>query len=532
VGIIGQPNIESPADITRLGEPELFWGVTGGSIDSMVANYTASKKKRKEDDLTAGGINDRRPDRAVIAYSNLIRKHYKNTKPIVLGGAEASMRRIAHYDYWSDKIRKSILFDSKADYLVYGMGEDTVLNLSKRFKENEPVGEIRGLCYISNDKPEDFITLPSYKDASKNKSKFIKMFEAFYQNNDPLTAKGLVQKQDTRYLVQNLPAENPDQSQLDKIFDLDYERDVHPEYKKHGKVKAMETIANSVTTHRGCYGECNFCSIAVHQGRTVVWRSQDSIVNEAKKIAAKPGFKGYILDVGGPTANMYGFECDKKLKRGNCNDKRCVYPTVCSKMKINHNPQIELLKALRKIKGVKKVFVASGLRYDMILDDEKHGKRYLEELVEHHVSGQMKIAPEHTEDKVLQHMGKPDKGSLIEFNELFYKYSKEKNKNQFLTYYLIAAHPGCTQNDMMKLKSFTSKRLKINPEQVQIFIPLPSTYSALMYYTGIDPFTSKKIFVERDLKKKNRQKAILTDKQPLKSKSYKNKNVHKKRVTR
>jgi uncharacterized radical SAM protein YgiQ len=412
------------------------------------------------------------------------------------------------------------------------MGDETILNLAERLKNNKPVNDIRGLCYISQKKPRDHIALPSFDDVTDSKNKFIKMFDIFYQNNDPLTAKGLVQKQDTRYLAQNPPADNPDQKTLDKIFNLDYERDVHPEYKKYGKVKALETIKNSITTHRGCYGECNFCSIAVHQGRMVVWRTKKSIINEAKEIAGKPGFKGYILDVGGPTANMYGFECDKKMKRGNCNDKRCVFPEICSKMKINHNPQIELLKSLRKIKGVKKVFVASGLRYDMVLDDEKFGKKYLQDLVEHHVSGQMKIAPEHTEDKVLQLMGKPDKKSLIEFNRLFYKYSEEKNKNQFLTYYLIAGHPGCTQNDMIKLKSFTSKRLKINPEQVQIFIPLPSTYSALMYYTEKDPFTGKKLFIEKDLKKKNRQKSIITEKQSVKSKSYKKKSVRKKRITR
>jgi len=395
------------------------------------------------------------------------------------------------------------------------------LNLAKRLKEKMSANDLRGICYISDIKPDKYIELPSFNIVSKNKNKFTDMFDIFYQNNDPLTAKGLVQKQDTRYLVQNPPTDNLTQVQLDKIYNLNFERDVHPEFKRYGKVKAMETIKNSITTHRGCYGECNFCSIAVHQGRTVIWRSQQSIVNEAKEIAGKPEFKGYILDVGGPTANMYGFECDKKMKRGNCNDKRCVYPEVCVKMKINHNPQIELLKSLRKIEGVKKVFVASGLRYDMVLDDKKYGKKYLKDLVEHHVSGQMKIAPEHTEDKVLELMGKPDKNSLLEFNELFYAYSKEKGKKQFLTYYIIAAHPGCTQNDMTKLKSFTSRRLKINPEQVQIFIPLPATYSALMYYTEKDPFNGKKIFVEKELKKKSIQKKIITEKSKQIKKSYK-----------
>ncbi len=512
VAIISQPDTGSGVDIARFGEPALFWGVTGGSIDSMVANYTASKKRRKEDDLTAGGVNNRRPDRAVIAYSNLIRKYFKNTKPIILGGVEASLRRIAHYDFWSDKIRKSILFDSKADYLVYGMGEDSIIRLAEQLKTGRTADDLRGICYISSEKPAEYIELPSFERILADKNKFMEMFELFYHNNDPVTAKGLVQLQDTRYLVQNPPAENISRSRLDQIFDLPFERDVHPAYKSRGKVKALETIRNSITTHRGCYGECNFCSIAVHQGRTVNWRSPESITKEARTIAGKPDFKGYILDVGGPTANMYGFECSKKMKHGNCRDKRCVFPEICSKMNVDHTSQINLLRSLRKIPGIKKVFVASGLRYDMILDDKKSGKKYLKDLVEHHVSGQMKIAPEHTEDHVLSLMGKPDKQSLIEFNDLFYAFSRAKDKKQFLTYYLIAAHPGCADRDMKELKSFASRRLKLNPEQVQIFVPLPSTYSALMYYTEKNPFNGETIFVEKDTRKKEIQKKIVTQK--------------------
>jgi uncharacterized radical SAM protein YgiQ len=282
------------------------------------------------------------------------------------------------------------------------------------------------------------------------------MYSLFYQNNDPITAKGLVQLQDTRYLVQNPPAENLTTRQLDAIYNLHFERDAHPAFKKQGKVKALETIRNSVATHRGCYGECNFYSIAVHQGRTVIWKSQESIINEVREIARRPDFKGYIMDVGGPTANMYGFESLKKMKYGNCRNRRCVYPDICPELKVNHNMQIQLLQSLRKIPGVKKVFVASGIRYDMVLKDGEYGIKYIRELTEHHVSGQMKIAPEHTEDKVLRLMGKPDKRSLIEFNKLFYSFSKSKGKNQFLTYYLIAAHPGCTENDMKQLKLFTS----------------------------------------------------------------------------
>lgn len=491
----------------------------------MVANYTATKKRRNDDDLTPGGVNNRRPDRAVIFYSNLIRRYFKNTKPIVLGGIEASLRRIAHYDYWSDKIRKSILFDSKADYLIYGMGEMSIVNLAQRLGSAAPVNDLRGICYISKDKPDGYIELPSFDEVLANKNRFIEMFDIFYQNNDPITAKGLVQKQDTRYFAQNPPSPNLSQAQLDEIYELDYERDVHPVFRKQGKVKALETIQNSITALRGCYGECNFCSIAVHEGKTVVWRSPDSIIKEVKTIAGKPGFKGYISDIGGPTANMYGFECRRKLKSGACKDKRCLNPDICSKLNINHDPQIELLRKIRKIPGIKKVFIASGIRYDMVLADADYGEEYLKVLTRHHVSGQMKIAPEHTEEKILRLMGKPGTGSLIRFCDLFYAFSKAAGKNQFLTYYLIAAHPGCRADDMKKLKSFTSLKLKTNPEQVQIFIPLPSTYSALMYYSETDPFTGRRIFVEKNIGQKEIQKNIVIEKQG--SKKTKRRSVRK-----
>jgi uncharacterized radical SAM protein YgiQ len=509
VGIIAQPDLNSELDITRLGEPTLFWGITAGSVDSMVANYTALKKKRRKDDFTPGGENTKRPDRATIVYCNLIKKYFKNTKPIVLGGVEASLRRITHYDYWDDKIRKSILFDSKADLLIYGMAEDSILELADKLKSGEDFTKIRGLCYISPQPKEGFIILPSYQEVQEDKQKFITMFHDFYLNNDPLTAKGLCQKQDSRYLIQNPPGYPLTQQELDQIYDLDYEREVHPYYQKEGKVKALETIKFSITTHRGCYGDCNFCSIAVHQGKTIQQRSRRSILNEAKLLTGLKDFKGYILDLGGPTANMYGIECQKKLKSGSCVYKKCLYPQICPNLKINHRAQIEILKRIRKIKGVKKVFVASGIRYDMLLEDQKYGGEYLRELIKHHISGQLKIAPEHTEGKVLEKMGKPDQGYLKKFKDKFFKINKELKKKQFLTYYLIAAHPGCKEKDMQRLKKFTSQELKINPEQVQIFTPLPSTYSTLMYYTEMDPFSQKPIFVEKNLKKKERQKEIV-----------------------
>jgi len=517
VGVIAQPEISGKNDIMRLGEPELFWGVTGGSVDSMVANYTASKKRRKHDDYTPGGINNRRPDRAVIAYTNLIRRNFKNTKPIIIGGIEASLRRIAHYDFWSNKIRRSILFDSKADYLVYGMGEKTLIEIATKLKKNKSLLDIRGLAYISGENRYEYIQLPSFEEVVSDKLKFINMFNTFYLNNDPITAKGLVQKHGERFLIQNPPQFNPTTAEMDYFYGLDYERDTHPYYAKEGKVKALDTIRFSINTHRGCYGECNFCAISVHQGQTISNRSKSSIIKEAKSFLKDKNFKGIISDVGGPTANMYGFECAKKLKSGTCNNKRCVAPVTCTALHPTHKPQIELLKTLRKIPGIKRVFVASGIRFDMVLDDKQHGEEYLKEIVQHHTSGQMKIAPEHSEDKVLNLMGKPGKRYLREFREKFFKYSKEAGKNQFLTYYLIAAHPGCTERDMKKLKEFSSEKLSALPEQVQIFTPTPSTYSTLMYYTEIDPFTGNKLFVEKDINKMIAQKNIITNKHDKKS---------------
>ena len=506
VGIIAQPDINSDKDISRLGEPKLFWGVTSGAVDSMVANYTATKKKRRQDDFTPGGENTKRPDRATIAYSNLIKKNFKNTVPIVLGGIEASLRRIAHYDFWSNRIRKSILFDAKADILVYGMGEKTIVELANAYRDGEWVENIKGIAYISKEIRDDYIELPSFEEVKESKDKFIDMFNLFYINCDPLNADGLCQKQDTRYLIQNPPADYLSEMELDEVYGFDYERDVHPYYKKDGEVRAMETIKNSITSHRGCYGECNFCAIAIHQGRTIRGRSEKSILREGEKLASSKGFKGYISDVGGATANMYGIECEKKLKFGACKEKRCLYPTKCKAMKISHKKQTSLLKKMRNISGVKKVFVASGIRYDLIMDDKQNGMEYLKEIVDHHVSGQMKIAPEHSEDKVLSYMGKPGKEPLVKFRDKFYELNKQSGQKQFLTYYLIAAHPGCSDQEMDSLKKFASKDLKINPQQVQVFTPTPSTYSTLMYYTEMDPFTKKKIFVEKDVNRKIKQK--------------------------
>lgn len=533
VGVIAQPDINSPKDITRLGEPNLYWAVSAGCVDSMVANYTATKKRRHKDDFTPGGENDRRPDRASIVYTGLIRRFFKGSSiPIVLGGIEASLRRITHYDYWSNKLRRSLLFDAKADILSYGMGEKSMVELAKAIHSNKNWTNIRGLSYISREPNRKYINLPSFEECVQDKFKFIEMFNTFYKNCDPITANGLNQKHGERYLVQNPPSETFSSNMLDEIYGMDYERDVHPYYKKDGVVRALDTIRYSLTTHRGCYGECNFCAIAIHQGRTVSSRSEASIIEEITTITEDKKFKGHISDVGGPTANMYQMECSKKLELGACKDRRCLYPEVCPSLKPNHLKQIDLLKKLRSINKIKKIFVASGIRYDLIIGDHQSGDKYLEEIVAHHVSGQMKIAPEHTEDKILDLMGKPKKDKLQEFKEKFYKLNKTFDKKQFLTYYLIAAHPGCNEKDMLDLKVFASQELKINPEQVQIFTPTPSTYSTLMYYTEINPFTMKKIFIEKDMGKKEKQKKIIIPNTQYKySKTEKQKvNVNKKRI--
>lgn len=515
VAIIAQPDVQSAADITRLGEPLLFWGVSGGSVDSMVANYTALKKKRKSDDYTPGGMNTRRPDRAVISYANLIKRFNKNSAPIVLGGIEASLRRIAHYDYWSDRIRRSILLDAKADYLLYGMAEVSILQLAKRLADHHDPRDIRGLCYAAAHFPEGYLELPSYETVISDKLAFIEMFHTFYRNNDPVNASGLAQLHGDRYLVHNPPAHYPDQKTLDGYYHLEYERAQHPFYEAQGKVKALETIQFAINTHRGCYGECNFCAIAVHEGRTIRWRSAESILEEAAALSQHPDFHGYIHDLGGPTANMYGIECELKFSRGSCKEKRCMFPDLCPLLKIDHAPQIELLQRVRAIPGIKKVFVASGIRYDLVMADQRCGMQYLDEIVNQHISGQMKIAPEHSQENVLRHMGKPGKSVLVKFKKQFDELNRKTGRQQFLTYYLIAAYPGCSESDMIKLKQFASQELRINPEQVQIFTPSPSTYGSVMYYTEMDPFSRKPIFVEKDLKKKQRQKDIVTQRLPV-----------------
>lgn len=518
VGIIAQPDIKTPDDIMRLGEPRLYWGVSGGSVDSMVSNYTATKKFRNSDDYTPGGKNNKRPDRALSVYCNLIRRYFKNTVPLVIGGIEASLRRVSHYDYWSNKLKKPILFDSKADILIYGMGEIAIEQLTKALDEKRDYKDIRGLCYISKEPEYEYIQLPSHQDCLDDKEKYIDLFNDFYDNNDPISAKGLCQSVDTRYLIQNPPCDYLNEDEMDANSNLPFTRELHPYYAKMGKVKCLETIKFSIMTHHGCWGECNFCAIGVHQGRTIRTRSESNILSEAKDFNKYKDYKGIISDVGGPTANMYGYECDKKLKLGTCDHQRCVDANhLCKTMKVDHSRNVNLLRQVREVEGVRKAFVASGVRYDLITADKKHGYSYLKEMVKHHISGQMKVAPEHTQQHVLELMGKPGKQTLIDFKKMYDKLNKEEGKNQFLTYYLIAAHPGCQEKDMHELKRFTRDELQMNPEQAQVFTPTPGTYSALMYYTEMNPVTRKKIFVEKDTKRKEKQKQIVVKKESFSS---------------
>jgi uncharacterized radical SAM protein YgiQ len=394
--------------------------------------------------------------------------------------------------------------------LLYGMAEKATLEIAEKLRDGRDIKNGRGICYISPTPLPDYTELPAYEDVIADKNNFVQMFKIFYQNNDPLTAHGLFQKHGNRYLIQNPPQSHLTTKELDDIYALDFSRDVHPFYAKQGTVKAMETIKFSITSHRGCYGECNFCSIGLHEGRTITSRSEKSIMEEAKKITTLPDFKGYILDIGGASANMYGFDCSKKQTNGSCSNKRCLYPQVCSNLNINHHRQINLLKNLRKIQGIKKVFVASGIRYDLLRGDKQYGNEYMRELIEHHISGQLKVAPEHVVPAILKLMGKPQPHLLLDFKKVFEKINQSLRKNQFLTYYFIAAHPGCTEEEMRLIKTFAGKELQTHPRQAQIFTPLPSTYSTLMYFTEYDPFEKKKIFVEKNLKRKQKQKDILT----------------------
>ncbi|MEI6212227.1 MAG: YgiQ family radical SAM protein [bacterium] len=538
VGVIAQPDVANTADISRLGAPRLFWGVTAGCVDSMVANYTATGRKRREDDFTPGGLNNRRPDRATIVYANLIRRAFRPCAPIVLGGIEASLRRIAHYDFWTDRIRKSILFDAKADVLVYGMAELTVLELARCLRDKRDWRDLRGICYASSTPPADAVVLPSYEalttppcaapappgpertpvsspsTTAEMRHAFLEMFRIFAANQDPVTARILAQPHDARWLVHQPPALLAETGELDRLHGLPFERDAHPLDIARGPVRALDTIRFSLTTHRGCFGECTFCAITMHQGRRVVSRSADSIVAEALAMTRHAKFHGILADVGGPTANMYGMACARMAGLGACPGRRCLSPEICNQLHVDHSPQTALLRRLRALPGVRKAFVASGLRHDLVLADRAHGPAYLEELVAHHVSGQLKLAPEHSDETVLRLMGKPGVEKLLAFRAQFVKANTRHGLKQFLTYYFLAAHPGCTEEQMQRLRQFATQELRITPEQVQIFTPTPSTWATAMYWTGQDPATGQAIFVEKGLRGKQAQKDALTASHP------------------
>jgi uncharacterized radical SAM protein YgiQ len=501
--IIAQPSTADGKDIMRLGEPKLFWGVTGGSIDSMVANYTPSKKRRKQDDYTPGGVNIR-PDRSTLAYTNLIRHYSKSKKPVVLGGLEASLRRIAHYDYWDDALRRSILFDAKADILAYGMAEKTVVELAEALQNGAEWRRINGICYISKTTAPSYTVLPSFEAVKANKQEFLRMFRLFSQDIDN-PAAGFVQQHGDRFLIHNPPSPPFSTGELDAIYALHFERDAHPYYKT-GEIRALRTIRQSITTHRGCFGRCSFCAIAAHQGRRVVSRSIESIAGEAQRISRLPLFNGIIYDIGGPTANMYGAQCTKVGVP--CPAGNCLIPGPCKKLRFGHDRQIALLQKVMAVPGIKKVFVSSGIRHDLVMADRMQGKPYVEQLVNHHVSGQIKLAPEHCDLEILSLMNKPSIKTLMQFKDLFDRTCRAAKKRHFMTYYLMAAHPGCTLDHMMRLRDFLKGGLKNLPDQVQIFTPTPSTLSAAMYYCETDP-AGHDLFCEKDMAAKERQKDIL-----------------------
>ena len=510
VALVPQPDTESSRDIAAFGEPRLFWGVSGGCVDSEVANYTALGKPRRQCDFTPGGKNSRRPDRACIAYTNLIRRHFKNTAPIVLGGLEASLRRIAHYDFRSGRVRRSLLPDAKADILVYGMGESAALAIAGRLERGEGIDDIPGTCVMADSPPKGYSRLPAFEEVRDDGQAFARMYRSFYSLASDPASPGLVQAHGAKYLVQHPPQPIMSRQELDRIHELPFHNDAHPACRKQGEIRALDTIRDSLITHRGCYGECSFCAIALHQGRTVISRSRESILREAARLADRKGFSGTIKDAGGPTANMYASGCSR-LRRGRpCADRHCIgYDGVCSRLEPGHAEQMRLLRELEAVPGVERVVVSSGVRHDLLLADREHGLAYLERLAERHVSGQLKIAPEHSVDSVLELMNKPPRSTISRFLDLFRRTMKKKGLALHLSCYVIAAHPGCRRKDMKRFLDFARTELRFVPRQVQIFVPLPSTRSTAMYHCGLDPFSGREVFSEGSVAGKSKQKQVL-----------------------
>ncbi|MBE6920209.1 MAG: YgiQ family radical SAM protein [Ruminococcaceae bacterium] len=515
VGIISQPDWKNPKSIDIFGRPRLGFLVSGGNMDSMVNHYSVTKHKRKTDAFTPGGVMGKRPDYATIVYCNLIRQLYKDI-PILIGGIEASLRRLGHYDYWSESMKRSILLDSQADLLMYGMGEKSILEIADALNSGL---DIKDITYVDGtvfktaevDQSLPTITLPAFDELKSNKRKYAESFKIQYGNCDPFTAKRLVESYGKVSVVQNLPQKPLTQEEMDEVYSLPYERAWHPSYTKAGGVPAIEEVKFSLTSCRGCFGACSFCALTFHQGRIIQSRSHESILAEAEKIVKEKDFKGYIHDVGGPTANFRAPACEKQLSKGACGGRQCLFPTPCKNMKADHSDYVSLLRKLRKIEGVKKVFVRSGIRFDYLLADKKD--TFFKELVQYHISGQLKVAPEHVSDAVLNRMGKPKNAVYNRFVEKYYALNKQYGMNQFLVPYLMSSHPGSTMKEAVELAEYI-RDMGYNPEQVQDFYPTPSTLSTVMYYTGLDPRTMEKVYVPTDPHEKAMQRALIQYRNP------------------
>ena len=516
VGIISQPDFRNSESITEFGEPRLAFLVSGGNMDSMVNHYSVSKKHRKTDAYTPGGEMGRRPDRAVIVYGNLIRQQYKKT-PIVIGGIEASLRRLAHYDYWSDKLKRSILLDSGANLISYGMGERSIVEIADALNSGiavEDITFIDGTVYKTKslESVYDYELLPDYDTLLADKKAYVKSFLTQYENTDPFVGKRLVEPYGNHcYVVQNPAAKPLSQTEMDDIYNLPYMRTWHPMYDKKGGIPALSEVKFSLVSNRGCFGGCSFCALTFHQGRIVQTRSHESIIEEAKMMTQDRDFKGYIHDVGGPTANFRAPACSKQLEKGVCPKKQCLFPTPCKNLKADHKDYINLLRKLKSLPKVKKVFVRSGIRFDYLLADPS--KDFLKELCQHHVSGQLKVAPEHVSDKVLKKMGKPSNEVYQKFSAEYKRMNEKLGLKQYLVPYLMSSHPGCDMKEAVKLAEFV-RDLGYMPEQVQDFYPTPSTFSTCMYYTGVDPRTGEAVYVPKNPHEKEMQRALIQYRDP------------------
>lgn len=511
VAVLSQPDWKNYADFLQFGKPRLGFFVTAGNIDSMVAHYTVAKRKRSDDAYTAGGKNGKRPDRAVTVYSNIIRRLYPDSV-IIIGGLEASLRRFAHYDYWKNTVMPSVLFDSKADIISYGMGELQTIEMAKRLSEGYPVEalyDIRGICYAvktSDYVPKTVVELPSYERVCESKKDYAIAARKELEEADAVRGKTLIQRHGNCILIQNPPMQPLDTKQLDYVYSLPYERWYPQCYEKLGGVPGIQEVLFSITHNRGCFGACNFCSLAFHQGRAVTVRSKQSVIDEAKSFLNDKRFKGYISDVGGPTANFRLPSCEKQKKAGLCKSRKCLAPTPCPNMQVSHTEYLDILRELRKLDGIKKVFIRSGIRFDYLMEDQSD--EFFEELVKYHISGQLRVAPEHCSAAVLDRMGKPHIETYKKFCDKFYKLTGRMSKDQYIVPYLMSSHPGSTLKDAVELVLFC-KRENIHPKQVQDFYPTPGTISTCMFYTGIDPYTMKEVYVPKTEEEKSMQRALL-----------------------